>query len=130
MAPPESLAFEVSDVMPAESKSWPRSSGATKKSHCSQSAPNRMTHEAVSVGEQRLNGHAWRQHEVDRMFDRTWVLLRESFYAFLDDEALTRGAAIIFYTVNTKSFRTGPSNGTTPSSACSSRHCCSPSASR
>jgi membrane protein len=33
------------------------------------------------------------------MFGGTWLLLRQSVYAFIEDEALTRGAAIAFYTV-------------------------------
>jgi membrane protein len=33
------------------------------------------------------------------MIGQTWVLLKESVYSFLEDEALTRGAAIAFYTV-------------------------------
>jgi membrane protein len=41
------------------------------------------------------------RHPVDKviqMFGRIWALVRESVYAFIDDEALTRGAAIAFYT--------------------------------
>jgi membrane protein len=33
------------------------------------------------------------------MISQTWVLLRQSINSFLEDEALTRGAAIAFYTV-------------------------------
>jgi membrane protein len=33
------------------------------------------------------------------MIGQTWVLLKESVTSFLEDEALTRGAAIAFYTV-------------------------------
>ena len=33
------------------------------------------------------------------MGSQTWTLLRETIDAFVDDEALTRGAAIAFYTV-------------------------------
>lgn len=31
--------------------------------------------------------------------NRTWVLLKDSVYGFIEDEALTRGAAIAFYTI-------------------------------
>src|SRR6202047_1074405 len=33
------------------------------------------------------------------MFDNGWALVKGSVNAFIDDEALTRGAAIAFYTV-------------------------------
>src|SRR4051794_12478107 len=33
------------------------------------------------------------------MIGTTWTLVKESVFAFMDDEALTRGAAIAFYTV-------------------------------
>src|SRR3954462_1392532 len=33
------------------------------------------------------------------MLRTTWTLVKESGFAFMDDEALTRGAAIAFYTV-------------------------------
>jgi membrane protein len=33
------------------------------------------------------------------MLRNAWTLARESVNAFIDDEALTRGAAIAFYTV-------------------------------
>src|SRR3954451_19245361 len=33
------------------------------------------------------------------MLRTTWTLVKESVFAFMDDEALTRGAAIAFYTV-------------------------------
>jgi membrane protein len=33
------------------------------------------------------------------MFDNAWALVSGSVNAFIDDEALTRGAAIAFYTV-------------------------------
>ena len=33
------------------------------------------------------------------MFGTAWNLVKESVNAFVDDEALTRGAAIAFYTV-------------------------------
>jgi membrane protein len=33
------------------------------------------------------------------MLGTTWTLVKESIFAFIDDEALTRGAAIAFYTV-------------------------------
>jgi len=33
------------------------------------------------------------------MFGNAWTLISESVSAFVDDEALTRGAAIAFYTV-------------------------------
>jgi membrane protein len=36
--------------------------------------------------------------EVD-MFSAAWKMLKETALAFIDDEALTRGAAIAFYTV-------------------------------
>ena len=33
------------------------------------------------------------------MLGNIWRLAKESIFAFIDDEALTRGAAIAFYTV-------------------------------
>src|SRR6478736_4623735 len=33
------------------------------------------------------------------MFSEAWRMLKETVFAFIDDEALTRGAAIAFYTV-------------------------------
>ena len=33
------------------------------------------------------------------MFSAAWKMLKETALAFIDDEALTRGAAIAFYTV-------------------------------
>jgi hypothetical protein len=33
------------------------------------------------------------------MFSATWKLMKETVLAFIDDEALSRGAAIAFYTV-------------------------------
>jgi uncharacterized BrkB/YihY/UPF0761 family membrane protein len=36
--------------------------------------------------------------EVD-MFSEIWKMLKETVLAFVDDEALSRGAAIAFYTV-------------------------------
>src|SRR3954466_15296668 len=33
------------------------------------------------------------------MFSAAWKMLKETVLAFIDDEALTRGAAIAFYTV-------------------------------
>ena len=33
------------------------------------------------------------------MFSEAWKMLKETALAFIDDEALTRGAAIAFYTV-------------------------------
>jgi membrane protein len=33
------------------------------------------------------------------MFSATWTMLKETVLAFIDDEALSRGAAIAFYTV-------------------------------
>ena len=33
------------------------------------------------------------------MFGTTWTLVKESVNSFISDEALTRGAAIAFYTV-------------------------------
>jgi len=33
------------------------------------------------------------------MFGRAWQLIKESVTSFINDEALTRGAAIAFYTV-------------------------------
>ena len=42
-----------------------------------------------------------RTHDTSdgRMVNQTWTLLKESISSFLQDEALTRGAAIAFYTV-------------------------------
>jgi membrane protein len=34
-----------------------------------------------------------------RALSETWMLLKDTFLAFIDDEALNRGAAIAFYTV-------------------------------
>src|SRR6266403_2207085 len=34
-----------------------------------------------------------------RALSETWILLKDTFLAFIDDEALSRGAAIAFYTV-------------------------------
>jgi hypothetical protein len=36
---------------------------------------------------------------IKRMFGDIWFLIKQSVSAFIDDEALTRGAAIAFYTV-------------------------------
>jgi membrane protein len=36
---------------------------------------------------------------VLEMTGNTWALMRGSVAAFIDDEALTRGAAIVFYTL-------------------------------
>jgi membrane protein len=33
------------------------------------------------------------------MFSAPWKMLKETFLSFIDDEALSRGAAIAFYTV-------------------------------
>src|SRR3712207_1587804 len=33
------------------------------------------------------------------MLNRVWVLLRETVYGYIEDEALSRGAAIAYYTV-------------------------------
>jgi membrane protein len=44
--------------------------------------------------------HAPTQSEViNSMFSATWTMLKETVLAFIDDEALSRGAAIAFYTV-------------------------------
>jgi hypothetical protein len=45
-----------------------------------------LPHDSIDDPKQSFIGH-------------TWVLLRDSIYSFLEDEALTRGAAIAFYTV-------------------------------
>jgi len=43
----------------------------------------------------RVNAHDPKQSFIGHF----WILLRDSIYSFLEDEALTRGAAIAFYTV-------------------------------